>query len=57
MATTLRRRMTVSTIGLIAGALVLMAGSLVAVRGIVQNIKAASEEYEELRIIEALDLH
>jgi len=57
MIMTLRKRMTVATTALIASLLLLAGTSLYGLYGISSNLDGVLEEYEEIRVIEALDIH
>jgi len=57
MATTLRRKMIVSTATLIASLFLLVGGALYVVLGLINSLEGVADEFEEFQIMAQLDLH
>ncbi len=57
MVTTLRRKMTISTVTLIASLFLLVGGVLYVMLGVINSLEGISDEFEEFQIMARLDIH
>ena len=57
MATTLRRKMIISTVTLITSLFLLVGGALYVMLGVINSLEGISDEFKEFQIMARLDAH